>query len=41
MTYIDVWRERIAAGEATAQEAFDWLCYHDMDEIKAWYLLNG
>mgnify|MGYP003656832340 FL=1 len=25
MTYIEIWRDRIAKGEATGQEAFNWL----------------
>ncbi len=28
MTYIEIWQDRIAKGEATGQEAFNWLVDH-------------
>jgi|TARA_R110000824_G_scaffold79241_2_gene199698 hypothetical protein len=41
MTYIEIWRERIAAGEATQQQATVWLLAHGMNPIKIWMALNG
>jgi hypothetical protein len=41
MTYIEIWRQRIAGGTATIQEAFEWLCGHGMNPIFAWERLHG
>jgi hypothetical protein len=40
MNYVEIWKERIAGGEATYQEAFDWLLHHGMNPVKAWIALN-
>ena len=40
MNYVEIWKERIAGGEATYQEAFDWLLHHGMNPVKAWISLN-
>lgn len=40
MDYVGIWRERIAGGEATMQEAFNWLLHHGMNPVKAWIALN-
>jgi len=41
MTYVEIWRERIAAGEATRQEAYEWLLQYDVNPAKAWEMLDG
>ena len=44
MTYIDIWRERIAASDEPDEmfrEAFAWLVSYEMDPVIAWRLLNG
>tara|TARA_R110002020_G_scaffold98732_2_gene234762 strand:- start:2385 stop:2510 length:126 start_codon:yes stop_codon:yes gene_type:complete len=41
MTYVQIWKEKITLGEATHQEAFNWLVGYGMNPIKAWVALNG
>ncbi len=41
MTYVEIWKDRIAKGEATIEEAYAWLTRNFMDDFVAWDLLNG
>jgi len=41
MTYVEIWRERIATGNATIFEAYNWLVDHGMNELKAWDALHA
>jgi len=41
MSYPKILRQRIAAGELTYQEAFDWLLSHGMNPVKAWIALHA
>jgi hypothetical protein len=41
MTYVEIWKERIAAGEATVQAAYEWLLRYGMTPAKAKELLDG
>ena len=41
MSYVEILKKRIADGEITMQQAFEWLCEYEMDPIKAWDGLNG
>jgi hypothetical protein len=41
MTYVEIWKARIAAGEATRQEAYAWLLSHWVFPAKAQELLDG
>ena len=40
MNYVEIWKERITGGEATHQEAFDWLLRHGMNPVKAWISIH-
>jgi len=40
MTYLEIWRQRIAENDATIDEAFIWLTNHGMDQYIAWDGLN-
>ena len=41
MNYVEIWKERIAGGEATHQDAFAWLLSHGMNPVKAWVALHA
>ena len=41
MTYVEIWKARIAAGEATRPEAYAWLLSHWVFPAKAQELLDG
>lgn len=40
MRYPEIWRQRIAVGEATIDQAYKWLCGYNMDPIMAWDALQ-
>ena len=40
MNYVEIWKERIAGGEATHQDAFAWLLSHGMNPVRAWIALH-
>ncbi len=41
MLYPEIWRQRIATGEATIKEAFNWLCSYGMNPSMAWGALHA